>query len=73
MLIDVFYLWGQNWIAKYEAGNEVMASALIGTSLILYGAAFVLLVFNFIWYNGCGENVFSNVFTLFIIVGITAV
>jgi hypothetical protein len=49
MLIDVFYLWGQAWIAKYEEGNESFAGLLVAASVILYGSALTLLVFNFIW------------------------
>jgi hypothetical protein len=50
-----------------------MKYLLIVTTVALYGGAFTLNVFNFIWFNGCGTNVFMNVFTILLIIGATAV
>ncbi|KAM3131050.1 hypothetical protein pb186bvf_016862 [Paramecium bursaria] len=76
MLIDVFYLWGQKWIRIYEESHKLngcMACLLICTTAMLYGIAFTLNLYNFIWFYGCTVNLFTNFFTLIIIVGITAV
>lgn len=50
-----------------------MQYILIITTLILYGISFTLNAFNFIWFDGCGVNIFMNIFTIVLIVGITAV
>mgnify|MGYP001810177225 CR=1 FL=1 len=50
-----------------------MAYLLIGTTVTLYGVAITLNIYNFIWFSGCGVNIFMNVFTLILIIGFTAV
>ena len=37
MLIDIFYVWGINWVKKYDDGKEYMKYVLIITAIILYG------------------------------------
>ncbi|CAD8063663.1 unnamed protein product [Paramecium sonneborni] len=73
MLIDVFYLWGQCWIKIYDDGGEYMKYILIITTIVLYGGALTLNVFNFMWFSGCGANIFMNIFTIILIVGATGV
>lgn len=50
-----------------------MKYILILTTAILYGCAMTLNIFNFIWFSGCGVNIFMNIFTIILIIGSTAV
>lgn len=50
-----------------------MAYVLIGTTVILYGGALTLVIMSFIWFSGCALNVFMNIFSIVLIVGITII
>lgn len=50
-----------------------MKYILIITTIVLYGGALTLNVFNFMWFSGCGANIFMNIFTIILIVGATGV
>jgi serine incorporator 1/3 len=36
VFIDLFYIWGTNWIKKFEEGKKYMKCVLISTFIILY-------------------------------------
>ncbi|EGR28880.1 membrane protein tms1, putative [Ichthyophthirius multifiliis] len=83
ILIDIFYLWGQNWKAKYdevEAQNAENNSSfnlygilLIGITLSLYTASILLNAYNFIWFKGCQFNIIVNALNLLLVISITFV
>lgn len=73
MLIDIFYVWGESWKAKYDAGAAWMSSVLLFTAIILYGLTLTLIILNFVWFNGCGLNTFLNIANLVIIIAFTVV
>lgn len=50
-----------------------MAGMLIGATIILYGLTITLIILNFVWFTGCGFNVFVNVANAIIVIAVTVV
>ena len=50
-----------------------MAALLIGAAIVLYGLTITLIVLNFIWFTGCGFNIFFNIANALIVIAATAV
>jgi hypothetical protein len=74
MLIDIFYLFGQFLVRKYEQGNENFKYVLFGVAILLYAATIILSIFNFIWFDeGNTLNLVFNIINVILYVSITAI
>ena len=50
-----------------------MGCMLIGATLVLYGLTITLIVLNFVWFTGCGFNVFINIANAIVVIAVTVV
>jgi hypothetical protein len=50
MMIDIFYLWGEKWVANYIE-NSLWGYWLIGTTLLFYIGALLLNFYSFTWFT----------------------
>ena len=60
MIIDLFYLWGANWINKYDEGQSCYMYLLIIATVLLYGGTIYWTVMSYKWFGGCGIGTFAN-------------
>ena len=71
MLVDLAYMWGENWIEKYENDQKVYGLFLIIGTGICDTVVILLNVYMFIWYSpdsSCSLTIFLGVFNLIWIV-----
>lgn len=77
MIIDLFYLWNESWVARYDNGQECFKYLLIFSFLALYAFDFYLNISLYSWFEGCNGNntivtiniVLMVLATLFVILG----
>ena len=72
MIIDIFYLWGANWIAKYDAGGNFWMYVLVSVTVVLYSGTIYWMIRSYNWFGGCGIGSFANHTNLFFIILNTA-
>ena len=69
LLIITSYTVNERLVKKYEeSGSCCSVVTLLGSSIILLAGTIVFLVFQFIWFSGCGGNIGILVVTCVIIV-----
>ena len=71
MLVDLAYMWGENWMLKYENNEKFYAILLILFTVICNVGMVILHVYMFIWYSpdsSCSLTIFLIVFNLILIV-----
>eukprot|EP01015_Nassula_variabilis_P012851 TRINITY_DN204_c0_g1_i3.p1 TRINITY_DN204_c0_g1~~TRINITY_DN204_c0_g1_i3.p1 ORF type:complete len:461 (-),score=20.80 TRINITY_DN204_c0_g1_i3:103-1485(-) len=74
MWVDLFYSWGEKWIAYYDESREMQEScwkySIIITTVLMYAGSIYLIIMSFKWFNGegCSDNVIKIVTTIVIII-----
>ena len=71
MLIDVAYMWGENWVLKYENEERCYGILLIIFTFICDSGVITLTAYMFIWYSpdsSCSLTTFLVVFNLILII-----
>lgn len=74
MIVDLGYMWGENWMIRYENGAKMYAGLLIVASLVFYVTNLVLNIYMFIWFapqSECGLHIFLVVLNLLLCIGLT--
>lgn len=71
MLIDLAYMWGENWILKYENNQKFYGTLLIFFTVVCNIGVLILNIYMFIWFSpdsSCSLTIFLIVFNLILIV-----
>ena len=68
MIIDLFYLWGENWVSKYDNGSNFYMYALIIVTLAIYAGVIYWVVKSYNWFGGCGIGTLANTVNLVFII-----
>lgn len=70
MIIDSFYLLGEALASRYDdAKNKICPIiVLIGTAIISFVLAIILIFFCFKWFSNCTSNIFINIVNLILII-----
>lgn len=68
MMIDLYYIWGVNWVKKYDEGYNCYAYLLVIFSLIMYGAAFYFIVSSYLAFGGCTTGILTTSVNLVLVV-----
>lgn len=80
ILIDMAYNWNESWLTKSEEADYLdygsglkWIQAILWISISLYMASAIAIGFLYHYFSSCGENIFIITWTVFGIIGITAV